>query len=616
MAACAAICLSMFCVAANAQIVPIANPDTILGDWPQYVDPILPDDYARYQGQPLVNTSGGDLAVRAWKYSSGLDAIIESNNVLASEKTALIVVHPWGIEDGQGWGLYQAYNENGYVFLGHFPDNEHYLNQVSDVLKGFVDSSRGRVPLVIYGMPGEPGEPATTRYKLYRDYTHQPSLADQADAREDIETYLGNLTGTQWPETIPVAATFQYAPCDVVAYDSLDYTELKNFLDGYGIYNVLLAGVVDPGSLVQPSDTSLITSASAYISLKDDFNVFVVGDATMTPWTRTVELPNLSVPSGYVQVSTRDAVIAATAENSVAATQVSWIAQLPHDPAGGPAWRGDLLTGLAEWDNWQKTVSDDDPLRDSRRAPDYWETNLNSGSYATDHFADEFDEGKIEVLGTYEGRTNVAKVNPLQELALHLPTPNEDSTEGRLWLKITWLRDGGSPTQEPVWTLDLYNGGTPGGDGSLLLESRDVGEGGWLTDIYSATLPAGAESTILRLGFDDEAAYVDSMVVDLKIGMPNYPGDVNHDGRVDEIDSTLLAANWGAQGGATWSLGDVSGDGKVDGDDAAIIAANWLVNYLEPTAAAAPEPSTATCLFVLTIAALFAIPHTGRKRPG
>ena len=427
-------------------------------------------------------------------YSSTLDGIVESNNILAGEKTALIVVNPWGIEDGQGWDFPKPYNSSGYAFLGMLPDNFHYNNQLDDAVKDFVDDTRGRVPLVVYGMPGSAD---STRYKLYRDYTHQPSVADMVEGQTEIETYLAGLSG--WPNKIPVNAALNYAPGDVVAYDDLGYNQLKLFLQSYGIENILLAGYA--------ADTDLATAPDGYMNLKNDFNVFVVGDATMSAWPVTT-----AIPPGYTPVSTRDAIIAATTENSVAATQISWIEQLPHAPDDGPAWRGDLLTSMAEWDNWQKAVSDEDPLRNSRRAADYLETNLDAGSYAVDHFADEFDEGKVELLGTYGGRINVAKINPLQELALHLPTPNEDSTEGRLWVKITWMRDEGSPTQEPIWTLDLYNGGTPGGDGSLLLESRDVGEGGWLTDVYSATLPAGAESTIFRLGFDDEAGYVDSII--------------------------------------------------------------------------------------------------------
>ncbi len=602
--ACAAFCLTVFCIWANgqarAELAPISDPDIILGDWPQYVDAIEQADYPHYQGPALVDTPGGDLAVRAWQYSSTLDAIVESNNVLASEQTALIVVNPWGIEDGQGWDFPKTYNPSGHAFLGILPDNEHYNNQLHDAVKGFVDDTRGRVPLLLYGMPGSAD---STRYKLYRDYTHQPSVADRAEGRTEIADYFDALTSSQWPDKIPVHASLSNAPGDVVAYDDLGYSQLKTFLQSYGIENVLLAGYA--------ADTDLATAPAGYVNLKNDFNVFVVGDATMSVWPVTTD-----IPPQYTKVSTRDAVIAAaTDESSVAATQISWIEQLAHDPAGGPTWRGGLLASMGEWNNWQKTVSDDDPLQDSRRAADYWETSLDSATYSTDNFADEFDEGKIEVLGSYQGQTNVAKVNPQQELALHLPTPGEDSSESEVWVKITWLRDDGSPSQEPLWTLDLYNGGTPGGDGTLTRESRNVGAGGWLTDVYTATLAADAESTILRLGFANDPAYVDSIVVDLKIGMQNYPGDANHDGRVDEIDATLLAANWGAQGGATWNQGDFNGDGNVNNTDAAVIAANWLHNFLEPTAVAVPEPST-TCLFVLVIAGLFVIPYSGRKRPG
>ena len=44
-----------------------------------------------------------DLDVRAWRFSYNARGIIEVPNRLRADRTAVIVVHPWGIDDGQGW---------------------------------------------------------------------------------------------------------------------------------------------------------------------------------------------------------------------------------------------------------------------------------------------------------------------------------------------------------------------------------------------------------------------------------------------------------------------------------------------------------------------------------
>ena len=44
-----------------------------------------------------------DLDVRAWRFSYNARGIIEMPNRLRAAETAVIMVHPWGIDDGQGW---------------------------------------------------------------------------------------------------------------------------------------------------------------------------------------------------------------------------------------------------------------------------------------------------------------------------------------------------------------------------------------------------------------------------------------------------------------------------------------------------------------------------------
>ena len=589
-------CFTVFCAPVFGQFVPIGDPDTIFGDYPQYINAIEPEDYDRYSESALVNTVGGDLSVRAWRYSAAAGGIVESNNVLASDKTALIVVHPWGIEDGQGWDFpYLIEGSEGYAFLGTHADNVEYkpstvvfpgyLHHVDNVVKGFVDSTRGQVPLVVYGMPGTND---AIRQKLYRDYTHQTTASDRATGQAEIEDYLGALPYNQLPDKIPVVKNLQYAPGDVVAYDDLGYAELKSYLQSYGIENILLAGYGADPDLVTSLNSSLASSTSGYLNLKDDFNVFVVGDATMASWKNTA-----SQPSQFTRVSTRNAILEATIEEGVAATQISWIEQLSHDSAGGPSWRGAERTCLAEWTNWQKMTDSTAPSRYLYREADHWESNLDPEEYGNDHFADEFEAGKAELLDhyyddeiEYGDRVNVIKIYDNEELVFHLPDPVENPERGRLRVQISWNR--GSAGQEPIWTLDLHSGS--GSDEQLELTSRDVAGDGWLTDVYETTLGTDITSTIVHLGFDGVWAYVDDLIIDLQMGDQNF---------MDEDEATMMAANWGMQGEA-WMPGDFNGDGWVNGLDADILAANWLQVYSPTAAAAVPEPS----LLALVLAAL------------
>jgi hypothetical protein len=73
-------------------------------------------------------------------------------------------------------------------------------------------------------------------------------------------------------------------------------------------------------------------------------------------------------------------------------------------------------------------------------------------------------------------------------------------------------------------------------------------------------------------------------------------GDANHDGKVDDLDASILGANWQRTGGATWDQGDFNQDGNVNDMDAAILAAHW---HSGVESANVPEPGTAQLLLVL-----------------
>jgi endoglucanase len=74
------------------------------------------------------------------------------------------------------------------------------------------------------------------------------------------------------------------------------------------------------------------------------------------------------------------------------------------------------------------------------------------------------------------------------------------------------------------------------------------------------------------------------------------PGDANGDGKVDNVDATILATNWHMAAGAAWIHGDFTGDGLVNAADASILAANW--GYGVSEADHVPEPGVVAMLVI------------------
>ncbi len=112
--------------------------------------------------------------------------------------------------------------------------------------------------------------------------------------------------------------------------------------------------------------------------------------------------------------------------------------------------------------------------------------------------------------------------------------------------------------------------------------------------------------------FDGEA-YSDLTTVMIEVlesSVILIPGDADGDGKVNEVDASILADNWG-QTGATWTMGDFDGNGVIGPGDAAILAANWGYDAGEAGSAAVPEPSALGLLLTLAIATVGFL----RRRP-
>jgi len=501
---------------AAAQCTPIVAPDTILGDWPAsdvdwtlYVEPIAPGEFARFTGPPLVDTTGGDLFVRAWNYTAsvpglGVPGIVESRNVLRSDETALILVHPWGIEDGQGWGYPQAYNAYGYAFVGYLADNLLVLDHMDDLLKPWVDSVRGRLPVVAYSLPGGPD---IVRGRLYRDYDSQPGAALRAQGQVQIEAYLHGLTGSQWPSMIPVHAGLDYAPDDVVIYDDLGFDALRDFLWAHGIKHVLHGGFA--------TDMCVISTTAGYATLAESFDVFVVGTSTLAAWPATPEPSN-----GYQPHPTRDELIVASQHvgtHPVAVTQASWVRFAGPAPGAvhAPAWRGENETTLAWWNHWQAREAHD-PLREFRRTPDDWKFRSYRDTPEARPYAELFDTGRVTLSGVHAGRVNVARIDAGRVLDLVLTDPASVNPYRELRLQVSWRPEPGQ-TLLAEYELDA------GAPASFTLDERMLQENGWVLDVFSGVHAGAADTARVTLAVSSGIGYVDAVVLESRHERPPAP---------------------------------------------------------------------------------------------
>lgn len=283
------------------RLTPLASDAPILADHPRFVHPV--SDVARYEAPPLIDEEGANLAVRAWRWSYNARGIIEIPNRLRGDRTALIVVHPWGIDDGQGW---TSPEPAGCAFQCTPIKNQLCRQHARTVIDPLLKRLRGDVKLVMYSLPGTEDP---IRKQMYRSFRSRPSEADrQAGARElekklksfdytgqplpdklelSTETpvidYFKQFPGLDagdrfnhagfWQLPIPVMKDIAVDPDDVVIYDAEGYAPLRDFLKQQGVQHILLAGY--------NTDMCVCKTTAGWENLRQDFNVFLVGDATI-----------------------------------------------------------------------------------------------------------------------------------------------------------------------------------------------------------------------------------------------------------------------------------------------------------------------------------------------
>jgi len=282
----------------------IADPAPLLADHPEFLEPVV--EQRRFEAPPLVQDADADLSVRAWRFSYNARGIIEIPNQLRAAETAVIVVHPWGIDDEQGWTTPEPAGIADFCT----PDKNHFAaRHTREVIDPFLKSLRGHVNLIGYSLIGE-RDPL--RQKMYRTIHGNPTPAERTVAREQVlaklrsftyqggplidripvsvdfpvRDYFAKFGGTDasdrynppgfWQLPVPVTSDITVFPEDVLIFDVDGYPLLRDFLKAQGIRHILLTGYA--------TDMCYCKTTAGYDNLSRDFNVFLVGDASLATY--------------------------------------------------------------------------------------------------------------------------------------------------------------------------------------------------------------------------------------------------------------------------------------------------------------------------------------------
>ena len=315
------------------RLTPIENPAPLLNDHPEFVQPVI--ETRRYSAPVLVDDKNADLQVRAWRFSYNARGIIEMPNRLEATATAVIMVHPWGIDDGQGWRTPQP---AGVADFCTIEKNKLAGRHTREVINPFIKSLRSRVGLVLFSLRGGADQ---IRTNLYRSIHGRPTKAQRDKAQRQLTKVLNEFDYTgqvlpakltvskshpvrdyfrqfrgldasprynnagYWDLPIPVCSDIDVFPEDVVLYDQQGYPALKEFLLGNGIRHVLLTGYA--------TDMCFCATTAGFENLSKDFNVFLVGDATLATFPAN-DSPRFAT-NAHISFASLNQLI----------TQVSWI---------------------------------------------------------------------------------------------------------------------------------------------------------------------------------------------------------------------------------------------------------------------------------------------------
>ena len=311
----------------------ISNPQPLLADYPEYFEPI--QEEARFEAPPIVDDEGADLHVRAWRFSYNARGIIEMPNRLRLKETAVIMVHPWAIDDEWGW---KSPEPNGVADFCTPKKNALAAGHTKKVIDPFLKKLRHKAAFVMYSLPGS-ADPVRTQ--VYRSFAKTPTADERSAGEMELRKQLAayNYTGQPLPETlslnsstpvvdyfrqfpgldagpryngqgfwdlpIPVSTSVSVDPSDIVIYDKEGYGPLREFLKTNGVRHVLLTGYA--------TDMCYCRTTAGYENLSKDFNVFLIADASLATF------PSNASPRFAV-----NAAISYAALNQLI-TQVSWV---------------------------------------------------------------------------------------------------------------------------------------------------------------------------------------------------------------------------------------------------------------------------------------------------
>jgi nicotinamidase-related amidase len=283
------------------RLTPLQDPPPLLADHPDFVEPI--QELSRFEVPQLVDDADADLHVRAWRFSYNARGIIEMPNRLQASATAVVVVHPWGIDDGQGW---KTPEPAGVCDFCTPAKNALAGRHSREVINPFLKSLRGKVAFILYSLPGDEDP---IRKKLYRSFQGRPTAAQRKQGAQELKEKLNQFqyagapvpraltlskdrpvvdyfkqfpgldAGARynnagfWELPIPVTRDIDVDPDDVVIYDAPGYAPLKEFLQEKKVRHILLTGYA--------TDMCYGKTTAGYQNLSRDFDVFLVGDATL-----------------------------------------------------------------------------------------------------------------------------------------------------------------------------------------------------------------------------------------------------------------------------------------------------------------------------------------------